>query len=119
MEKQLNSKEKKPIIIKIFCIIGFVLLPISLLSYIVPSVRDQLIREFGPILITIQIISATLGLIGLTGYWKMKKWGVYTYTTMTIFSITSAIIFKVPFNIGYISAPLTVIIGFYYYKKMS
>lgn len=59
-----------------------------------------------------------LGTIGLVGYWKMKKWGVYIYGLMAIVSIGYMISIGMPTVYVHFFSILVMIIGFANIKKM-
>jgi len=120
MEKSQDlQKSKRPIIITIFCIIGFIGIPITLLGLLIPASRDLIIQQYGFSFVPITIFTTLLGLAGLIGYWMMRKWGLYAYTSMAILSIGYGFIIGIPFNLGYIMPIIMVIIGFFYFKQMS
>jgi hypothetical protein len=57
-----------------------------LLGFLMPSARDQLARLYGPTFLPVTGLILVLGVTGLVGYWRMRKWGVYMYVAMIIMS---------------------------------
>ncbi|MBI4125425.1 MAG: hypothetical protein HY609_02315 [Deltaproteobacteria bacterium] len=125
MEQQNNtlsqlviSVAKRPTIITVFCIIGFIGTPFVFGGLLIPSARTFLIQQYGLLFVPITILSSLLGLIGLIGCWKMRKWGVYFYTAMAVISIGYGLVVGIPGILGYI-LPLVILgVGFANLKKM-
>ncbi len=67
----------------------------------------------------ITLFMTLLGLIGLVGYWKMRKWGVYVYTTMAVLSIGYGLIVGISGILGYIIPLVIIVVGFANLKKMT
>ena len=110
---------KRPKIITVFCIIGFIGAPFVFEGLLIPSARELLIQQYGIFFVPITLLSSLLGLIGLIGYWKMRKWGVYFYTAMAVISIGYGLIVGISGILGYI-LPLVILgAGFTNLKKMS
>jgi len=148
MEQQINNSTqpsslqgKRPILITILCILGFLGVGFPLISdgpfksivrdvifqqggpSYVPTTRELIIQQYSSF-IPILIFTTLLGLIGLVGYWKMRKWGVYVYTAMAILSIgyygliigISGIFSSIPLLVF----PLVIVgVGFANLKKMA
>lgn len=112
------GKAPRPLIITIFCVIGFIGVALSLFTLASPASWKLMSAQFGSFFIPSLVISLILGFTGLLGLWKMKKWGVYSYTGMAIFSTATSLYMKVPFNIGYIVPFVLAFIGFMYLKDM-
>jgi len=80
----------RPIIIQLFCGVGFLtILFVAIL--LVPSVRQQLIQQFG----AGAVLTFSLGALGTffaaIGCWRMRKWGVYVYALAVALGILSNI----------------------------
>jgi hypothetical protein len=126
MEQQINNLaqpippvKKRPTIITVFCVIGFIGVPFVFGGLLIPSARELLIQQYGFSFVPITVLSSLLGLIGLIGYWKMRKWGVYFYSAMAIISIGYGLIVGIPGILGYI-LPLVILgLGFANLKKMT
>ena len=80
MEQQINNSTtpsslmgKRPTIISVFCVIGFIGVPFILGGLFIPSARDLIIQQYGSSFVPITLFMTLLGLIGLVGYWKMRK----------------------------------------------
>ena len=114
-----NSSQKRPLIITIICIIGFISAPLFILRLLfIPEVATKLTEIYGKQFVPATILLAVIGLIALIGFWKMRKWGVYLYTLMAILGITHAVILQLPGIIGYLGPIIIVIIGFLNIRKM-
>ncbi len=105
---------KRPTIITILCIIGFIGA-----AFAIPIVFSPLAKQIAPWYPPYVGAGVLIGVIALIGLWKMKRWGIYLYTgyffitsivliASGLWSMTSAI---VPL--------LVIIIGFSQYKKMT
>lgn len=117
---------QRPPLITFICLFfglfgGLVVFLLFFLSFIIPGIRDIMIREYGIIRFTITtLVPFTLGLVGLIGYWKMRKWGLYFYSAMFVFSILSSLILNTQISFLSIIIPLGVIgVGFTYFKQMT
>ncbi len=91
MEQNNNLIVKRPKIIKVFCILGFIIMFFVLLAIIVPSTRESFILQHGIPYFMLGILEAIIYLIALIGYWMMRKWGVYAYFIITLINIGQAI----------------------------
>lgn len=118
--KDESTIGKRPIIITIFCILGFLGSAPMLLGLLLPAARAQLITQYGSIMIPISASTFILGLSGIIGYWKMRKWGIYIYSVMAIISIGSGILLNMQTGIiSYIMPVVIIVIGIIYYKRMT
>ena len=118
--KDKSTISKRPIIITIVCILGFLGAAVMLLGLLSPSARTQLIKQYGTIMIPISMLSFSFFLAGIIGYWKMRKWGVYFYSVMAIISIGSGILLNLQTGILSYIIPIVIIgIGIIYYNRMS
>lgn len=114
-----GSIKKRPIVITVICVVGFLGALLLLFVLLFPNTRDILIQLYGKKFLYMILANLCLGLTGLIGFWKMRKWGVYFYALMIISSVASSIVMKLPQNkIGYI-IPLVIIgTGIYYFRDM-
>ena len=126
MEQQINNPmppssplEKRPKLITVFCVLGFIGVPFVLGGLFIPTARDLIIQQYGSSFVPITLFTTLLGFIGLVGYWKMRKWGVYVYTTMAVLSIGYGLIVGIPGILGYILPLVIVAVGFANLKKMT
>lgn len=120
MEQFQNlQKNKRPVIITIVCVFGFIGVLLNFLGIIITKSRDLLIQEYGVFFIFITALVSLLGLIGFVGYWLMRTWGVYVYMGMTVLSIGYGFFAGMPFSLGYVAPIVIIIIGFFYFKEMS
>jgi len=78
-----------------------------------------LIDTFGIFFIIILFSSLVLTLGSLTGYWLMKKWGVYIYIGTFVVGTIGGILKGLPFTITGIVVPVFIsTIGLIYLRKM-
>ncbi|SRR5216684_6572167 len=110
---------KRPTLITVLCIIGFIGVPVVLAALVIPTARDLLIQQYGVPFVPITLFLGVLGFAGLVGYWKMRKWGVYLYTTMAVLSIGYGLIVGISANLGYILPLVIVAVGFANLKTMT
>lgn len=111
---------KRPAIITIICILGFLGAIMMLLTLLNPSARAQMIQEEGPIIIPFLISIFVFWVAGLIGYWKMKRWGVTLYCVMAIISIGGGFLLDLKTGLFSYLMPMIVIgIGLVYYKQMT
>ncbi|MBU2218893.1 hypothetical protein KKG15_00105 [Patescibacteria group bacterium] len=126
MEQQIDNSTqqnsllgKRPKLITVFCIIGFIGVSFILAGLFMPTARQLLIQQYGVLFIPVTLLTTSLGLIGLIGYWKMRKWGVYVYTSMAVISIGYGLIVGISFDfLDYILPLVMVGVGFANLKKM-
>ena len=104
---------KRPKLITIVCIFGFVIMSPFLFMLYINLENFYLIgiRWIIPFIIL-------FGFVGLVGYWKMRKWGVYVYTAMAIISISYMLVRGSPDIYIHIFSLLIVGAGFANLKKM-
>ena len=114
-----NFSQKRPLIITIICIIGFITALLVILRLLfIPEVATKLREIYGKQFVPAAISLVVIGLIALIGFWKMRKWGVYLYTLMAILGIVHAVFLQLPGRIGYLGPVIIVIIGFINIRKM-
>ncbi|MDK9707026.1 MAG: hypothetical protein OEL83_08245 [Desulforhopalus sp.] len=69
-----QNLEERPAVITILCILGFIGV-----AFLVPKVFSTVAREIGFWYPPYLAIVGVVGLICNIGFWKMKKWGFYSY----------------------------------------
>ena len=115
-----QQSEKRPIIITIFCIMGFLAVPFIIAGFLIPSGRNFLIQQYGFSFILIANLLSILSLAGLIGYWKMRKWGVYIYTAAIIINYIYGFIIGISTNsLSFIVPFMIICAGFANLKKMT
>ena len=109
-------------IITVLCIWSF----IGNFTYLgklgIPSVREAIIQQYGILVLYHDFLACSLALIALAGFWEMRRWGVYLYTTAIISAIVCGLIVGTPTYMFIYSKiiPITMIyIGFSNLKKMT
>ncbi|MBI3632540.1 MAG: hypothetical protein HY225_03765 [Candidatus Vogelbacteria bacterium] len=114
-----SEQGKRSSLITILCVLGFIGELISLLVLSNPYMRDLIMKQNGFFPYQVDLFRSLLGLIGLIGYWKMHKWGVYIYTTATIIWIGCELVIGTP-DISLFIFPFIIIgIGFVNLKNMT
>ena len=53
--------------------------------------RSRSHPEQGYILLTLMFLATALGLVGLAGYWLMRRWGVYVYSAAAVLMIVAVL----------------------------
>ena len=112
-------KNKRPTLITILCIIGFIGFPIQVLSSIfhfLPKVSGFTITSPSIWYSIFNIVMAFLFLIGFIGIWKMKKWGLIFYTISLI--VNYIVLISLGFAV-YISLIIEVIVLGLFYTKFN
>ena len=118
--KSKTTSVKRPAIITIICILGFLGALMMLLTLLNPSARAQMIQETGVIIIPFLMSIFIFWVAGLIGYWKMKRWGVTLYCIMTVISIGGGFLLNLKTGVFSYLMPIIVIgIGLYYFKRMT
>jgi hypothetical protein len=75
VDQTATAPARRPVLITIICVIGFIGVPASLLLLF--SDRISLLPSWYPALLA---VSALIGLVCIIGLWMMRRWAVYTYT---------------------------------------
>ena len=118
--KSKTPTVKRPVIITIICILGFLGALMMLLTLLNPSARTQMIQETGVIIIPFLMSIFIFWVAGLIGYWKMKRWGLYLYTVMAIISIGGGFLLNLKTGLFSYIMPIIVIgIGLIYFDRMT
>lgn len=103
----------RPLAITILCVIGFIgaLFTIPVMFTDIPG---QLHPWYPPLL----LFSAVVGAACLVGFWKMRRWALYTYTGFSL--VNQVVLLEMgQWSLLAILPPLTVIaIGFMYLHRM-
>lgn len=112
-------ESKRPLLITIFCVIGFIGSLFVAAGLLIPSARQMLEQQYGVSFLFVTFIVLVLGLTGLIGIWMMRKWGVYTYSGMAVLSIGYGLMTGLSSGLlSYLLPIVVVIIGFVYLKQM-
>ncbi len=129
---------KRPLIITILCIVGFILLIQSIGSVIIGFLYGLSVgyKPFLQVQLILYALLVIVGVVGLIGYWKMRKWGVYLYTATIVIIFVYAFWVFISlrgfqnFNLDYVwiyiwghfikyfIALFIIVVGFIYLKKM-
>ena len=78
----------RPIIIQLFCGVGFLTI-LFVAMLLIPSVRQQLIQQFGAGTVLTFALGALGTFFAALGCWQMRKWGVYVYALVVALGILS------------------------------
>lgn len=68
---------KRPLLLRILCIIGFIWVIFSFPGIFAPSIKK--LGDFYPALVGLIVATTFIALIGI---WHMKRWGVNLYVTV-------------------------------------
>ncbi len=112
-----QSRISTPIFIYVICILGF----LGTLSCFILS-STELAFMVGGWYINYLLVSSLLIWISLIGIWKMKRWGVLTYTTIVV--VTQIVLYKynviLMWNYVFLIIATTVTLSAWsYFKRMS
>lgn len=89
MEEQNTNKQwfeknegiKRPTVITIICVLGFVGAAVTL-----PLIFSDRARQIGSWYPPYLAFSAAIGFVCMLGLWRMKKWAAYSYAGLTVLS---------------------------------
>jgi hypothetical protein len=70
---------RRPPVISILCILGFIGV-----AFLVPKVFSTVARDIGAWYPPYIALVGVIGLICNIGFWKMKKWGFYGYVAFVV-----------------------------------
>lgn len=114
---------KRPLIITLICVFNFIGIAISFLGLLNPEQRALIVRRAGAVMVPIAFIICLLTFVGLIGYWKMRKWGVWVYLSMAVINFGSDFLFKLRLSqtgiIQYWLIILVIAIGLFYFDRMT
>ena len=111
----VGIKVKRPVIVSIVCIIGWIMVLLSFVYAFSPDIKK--IGEFYPALYSFVVC---LQFISLVGIWYMKKWGLHLLV-VSFFCKNIILVFMNTFTFGDITFLLEIIfiiILLFYYKRM-
>lgn len=110
---KMQSTTKRPIILKIICILGFISIVFSFLSVFSPSVKKM--GDWYPALFGLLVAVSFISYIGL---WHMKRWGVQLFI-ITFFVKEIVSVLSGDLNVGTIFISILFIIPMLmFYKRM-
>lgn len=79
---------KRPVTIKIYCIISAILLSLNLISITISFFYLSRSRSL------YILFNSVIGIAALLGLWKMRRWGVYLY--LGFYIINTSIFYLIP-----------------------
>ena len=107
------NKIERPRIISVICILGFIGVVLSGYWILKAQPGDY---ERGDLLLTGG--SSLIGLIGLIGIWRMKKWGANLYTVIAVVNIAYLFFTDKEFLSSLIISAIVIFILLSNYSKM-
>jgi hypothetical protein len=111
----VGIKTKRPLIISIICIIGWIMVLLSFVYAFSPNIKK--IGEFYPALYSFVVC---LQFISFVGIWYMKKWGLHLLV-ISFFCKSILLVFMNTFQFGditFLVEIIFIIILLFYYKRM-
>lgn len=115
--------KKRPLIITIICVLNFTGITCSFLSLVIPEDRALLVRRAGAVMVPIAFTICILVFVGMIGYWKMRKWGVWVYSCMAVINFGSGLLLRLPLSqkgvFHYLLIIFVIVIGFVYFDRMT
>lgn len=115
--------KKRPLIITIICVLNFIGITLSFLSLVIPEDRALLVSRAGAVMVPIAFAICILSFVGMIGYWKMRKWGVWVYSCMAVINLGSDFLLKLPLSqkgvFHYLLTIFIIAIGFVYFDRMT
>lgn len=109
----------RPILVTIICIIGFLGGLLFAIGVSLPSLRVALLSEFGRSSLLVLGFIWILSLVGLAGYWQMRKWGLYVYASGTVIGMVHGASFSFASIVGFLVPILVIVVGVLYSKRMT
>ena len=112
------APKKRPIVITIICILGFV--SAVLIWGIILIKFDTFTRAFQKIgnwYFPYIVFSAIVGLLCFANMWHMRKWAVYTYTLLGAINLVVLFLTNASF-IGVIMSIVYIVVPWLYIKQM-
>lgn len=93
------------------------------MSLVIPEDRALLVRRVGAVMVPIAFAICTLAFVGMIGYWKMRKWGVWVYSCMAVINFGSDFLLRLPLSqkgvFHYLLIIFVIVIGFVYFDRMT
>lgn len=109
----MQASVKRPILIKIICILGFIWIVFSFPSVFSPSVKKM--GDWYPALFGLIVACSFISYIGV---WHMKRWGVQLFA-ITFFVKESVLFFVDDLNyLGILFSAFFLISMLFFYKRM-
>jgi hypothetical protein len=111
----VGIKVKRPVIISIVCVIGWLMVVSSFIYAFSPNVKK--IGEFYPAIYSFVVC---LQFISFVGIWYMKKWGLHLFIA-SFFLKNILLVFMNTFfygDITFLIGIIFIIILLFYYKRM-
>lgn len=121
MAEKKNSPEavKRPILITILCLIGFIGFSMLLAVLLMPSRKNEIVTCYGPAAIPCMLLVAYLGATATIGLWRMRKWGFYFYVAMAALSFGIGILLDIRTNwLSSLTSVVAIAICIFYFKRM-
>lgn len=111
-----SDTSERPILITGLCVIGIGALLLTL--PFIPSMAATFTESYSwyaPVWVSSLLIT----FVSLVGYWLMRRWGVYLYTTAFLVGTALGIVAGLPFTVRGVVVPLGVIaVGAVYFRRM-
>ncbi|MBN8703086.1 MAG: hypothetical protein J0M08_08475 [Bacteroidetes bacterium] len=106
---------KRPLLISIACIIGYIWV-----VFMFPSIFSPAIKRMGSWIPALYGLVTALTFIAFVGIWHMKRWGVELFLANTLLKVCVELIFKDEIGIAGLSLSLILLAVFIvYYKRMN
>ena len=110
---------RRPIILTILCAIGFVGFPFTVMQLTDPSIKQEIIDNFGERHYKMNILSAFCFLFSYVGLWMMKRWGVFLCLLFTGITIAYYLSIDMPTMLIRCGQPLVIsFMGIAFFKEM-
>lgn len=116
-KKKKKKIRKRPVIISMFCVVGFIVSAFQIILISYPGIRD--IAKWYPI---VYGLMTAIRFMATVGVWHMKKWGAEVFAYVTLFKIMILVLVGDFTALGKVDAFLSVIFSIVfmiYYRKMS
>ena len=74
----------RPIIVTVFCALGFIGFPVFVSLMSDPVERQRIIDTFGETHLRVEILMQVGFLVSFVGCWLLERWGAYLITVLTV-----------------------------------
>jgi len=113
-------KAERPLLLTLYCILGFFAFPLSMVAVLIPSGRAQMIDLYGALALPFMIVFNMLFLIVIAGYWNMRFWAIHAHVAMVIVGVGGALVLNLQVGLLNHIVPFVMLaIGIAYRKRLT
>ncbi|HEY0030235.1 MAG TPA: hypothetical protein VGC65_05710 [Bacteroidia bacterium] len=109
----MQSSVKRPVLLKIVCIIGFIWIIFSFPAVFSPSIKKM--GDWYPALFGLIVAASFISYIGV---WHMKRWGVQLFVVTFFIKETLLVLVNDLSYVGVVLSALFIVSMLAYYRRM-